>query len=299
MFAKPPSAEHFTLAFAPHPMMFKSLAGDNVLDQIRFAHDQGFTAWEHNPMAGETPRMQEEVGKLLQTLNMQMGVFVGYSDFERPTFAVNKPEYREEVLRQIKQSIKVAKRCGATHFTVVPGTIDQQSIHDKTWNKYGGPRLSQGYQLANTIGLLRECVTLLEPHNLTIVLEPLNWHANHGGVLLQRSDQAFAICRAVNSPACKILFDIYHQQITEGNLIPNINQCWEEIGYFQTGDTPGRKEPGTGEIHYANVLEHVHKRCVKEKKSFVFGMEHGNSLRGKAGEQAVIDAYRAIDPASN
>ena len=290
------SDKPFNIAFAPHPRMFKACAGDDVLDQIRFAHDQGFTAWEHNQMPNEEPVMQEKIGELLRDLKMRMGVFVAYGDFERPTFAVKKPEYRQQVLTKIKASIDVAKRCGATHFTVVPGTVDQQSIHDEKWNKYGGPRLAEGYQLANAIDLLRECSELLEPHKLTMVLEPLNWHANHGGVFLQRSDQAFAICRAVNSPSCKILFDIYHQQITEGNLIPNIDRCWHEIGYFQTGDNPGRKEPGTGEINYAKVCQHIHARSKNENKSFIFGMEHGNSRRGKEGEQAVIDAYRAIDP---
>jgi hydroxypyruvate isomerase len=290
------TAKPFTLKFAPHPRMFKASAGENVLDQIKFARDQGFTAWEHNSMPNEEPAMQEKIGQLLRDLKMQMGVFVAYADFERPTFAVKKPEYREQVITKIKASIEVAKRCGATHCTVVPGTIDQQSIHDPKWNKYGGPRLAEGYQFANVIDLLRECAEILEPHQLTMVLEPLNWHANHGGVFLQRSDQAYAICRAVNSPSCKILFDIYHQQITEGNLIPNINLCWSEIGYFQTGDNPGRKEPGTGEINYAKVCQQIHDRCVKENKSFVFGMEHGNSRPGKAGEQAVIAAYRAIDP---
>ena len=293
---RPTDRKPFKLAFAPHPRMFKAHAGDNVLDQIKFAHDQGFTAWEHNQMPNEAPAMQEKIGQLLRDLKMRMGVFVAYGDFERPTFAVKKPEYREQVLTKIKASIDIAKRCGATHCTVVPGTVDQQSIHDEKWNKYGGSRLAEGYQLANAIDLLRECSELLEPHMLTMVLEPLNWHANHGGVFLQRSDQAFAVCRAVNSPSCKILFDIYHQQITEGNLIPNIDQCWDEIGYFQTGDNPGRKEPGTGEIHYAKVCQHIHNRSQKENKSFILGMEHGNSKRGKEGEQAVIDAYRAIDP---
>ncbi|WP_255712604.1 hydroxypyruvate isomerase family protein [Rhodopirellula halodulae] len=276
--------------------MFKASAGPELLDQIRFAHDQGFTAWEHNPMATVEPKLQEKIGQLLRDLQMKMGVFVAYADFERPSFAVKKDEFREEVTSKIKAAIDVARRCGASHCTVVPGTIDQQSIHDPTWNKYGGSRLAEGYQFANAVDLLRECSELLEPHELTMVLEPLNWRANHGGVFLQRSDQAFAICRAVDSPSCKILFDIYHQQITEGNLIPNIDHCWNEIGYFQTGDNPGRKEPGTGEINYARVCQHIHDRCELENKSFVFGMEHGNSMRGKGGEQAVIDAYRLIDP---
>jgi hydroxypyruvate isomerase len=128
-----------------------------------------------------------------------------------------------------------------------------------------------------------------------MVLEPLNWYANHGGTFLRYSDQAYALCKAVNSPSCKILFDIYHQQITEGNLISNIDKSWDEIGYFQAGDNPGRKEPGTGEINYRNVFRHIHERSKKESKDLIIGMEHGNSIKGPEGDQAVIDAYRQAD----
>jgi len=289
-------ARPFRMNFAPHPGSFRASAGDDVLDQIRFAHDQGFTAWEHNRLPEETPQLQEQIGKLLSDLNMQMGVFVAYGDFQRPTFAVRKKEYRDTVLQSIKDSIAVAERVGAKYVTVVPGTVDQQYKDAEKWNNYGGPRLSEGYQTANVIDLLRECADILEPHNVVMVLEPLNWHANHGGLFLERSDQAYAICRAVNSPSCKILFDIYHQQITEGNLIPNIDMSWSEIAYFQAGDNPGRKEPGTGEINYGRVFQHIHDRAHKEGRDFIVGMEHGNSMKGKEGEQALIAAYRAVEP---
>lgn len=283
------------MAFAPHPGMFKVSGGKDVLDQIRFAHDQGFTAWEHNPMPNETPELQKQIGDLLEKLEMKMGVFVAYADFERPTFAVNKKEYRDEVLAKIKASIEIAKRCRAKFVTVVPGTVDQQFKDAEKWNKYGGGRLAEGYQLANVIELLRECSAILEPDEITMVLEPLNWKTNHGGVFLQRSDQAYALCKAVDSPSCKILFDIYHQQITEGNLIANIDQSWSEIAYFQSGDNPGRKEPGTGEINYKKVFQHIADKASEDKREFIVGMEHGNSQRGKEGETAVIDAYRKVD----
>ena len=286
----------FNMRFAPHKGMFSSIAGQDILDQIRFAHDMGFTAWEHNGMADEEPSMQEKIGDLLKQLDMKMGVFVAYASFDHPTFAVKKPEHRTEVISKIKAAVDVAKRCGAEFCTVVPGSVDQQSNRSDSWNKYGGARLAPGYQTANVIDLLRECSDLLEPHKIVMVLEPLNWYANHGGTFLQQSDQAFAICRAVNNPSCKILFDIYHQQITEGNLIPNIEMCWDEIGYFQAGDNPGRKEPGTGEIHYARVFEYIADRQSKEGKDFVIGMEHGNSIKGKKGAEAVIDAYRNVEP---
>ncbi|HEX2860766.1 MAG TPA: TIM barrel protein, partial [Lacunisphaera sp.] len=284
-------APRFKLGYGPHPGMFKAHAGDSIIDQIKFAADAGFTAWEDNGIAGRTPAEQEAIGRALADRKMQMGVFVAHASFDEPTFAVAKPEYREKVLASIRNAVEVAQRCSAKWFTVVPGSVDQQSDKTKEWNRYGGPRLAAGYQTANVIALLRECSAILEPHGLVMVLEPLNWHANHGGVFLQRSDQAYAVCKAVNSRSCKILFDIYHQQITEGNLIPNIDRCWDEIAYFQAGDNPGRKEPGTGEINYRNVFRHLHARGFKG----VVGMEHGNSLPGKAGEQAVINAYRDAD----
>jgi hydroxypyruvate isomerase len=99
------------------------------------------------------------------------------------------------------------------------------------------------------------------------------------------------ICKAVDSPSCKILFDIYHQQITEGNIIPNIDRAWDEIGYFQIGDNPGRFEPGTGEINYRNIFKHIYGK----DRTKIMGMEHYNSIEGKAGDQAVIEAYLGAD----
>ena len=126
---------------------------------------------------------------------------------------------------------------------------------------------------------------------MVMVIEPLNPWTNHSGMFLSRIPQAYEICRAVDSPAVKILDDLYHQQIAEGNLIPNIDKAWTEIAYFQMGDNPGRNEPGTGEINYRNVFKHIHAKGF----TGILGMEHGNSKGGREGERAVIDAYRAAD----
>ena len=285
----------FKLRFAPHPGSFKATVGGDVIDQINYCHDKGFTAIEYNGIKKETPEMQAKIGETLAKHDMQMGVFVAYANFAKPTFVNPKEDSTKDILNQIKESVDVAKRCNAKFMTVVPGSIDQP-LNQK--NTYGGPRLAEGYQLANVIDMLRRCAEILEPHNLVMVLEPLNWHANHGGAFLKDSDQAFAICRAVNSPSCKILFDIYHQQITEGNLITNINRSWSEISYFQAGDNPGRMEPGTGEINYKNVFKAIHDRATKEGKDFIIGMEHKNSIKGKEGDEALIAAYRAVDAGS-
>jgi len=285
--------EKFKLGYAPHPGMFRQLAGSDIIEQIKFCADQGFTAFEYNGLPNETPQMQEKIGQTLDSLDMQMGVFVAYGSFDRPTFARPQEDTTAEILQAMRDAVEIAKRVNAKWCTVVPGSVDQQygGEGNDNWNRYGGARLAEGYQTANVIDMLRRCVEVVEPSGLVLVLEPLNWYANHGGTFLQRSDQAYAICRAVNSPSCKILFDIYHQQITEGNLIPNIDLCWSEIAYFQSGDNPGRKEPYTGEINYRNVFQHLHQKGYEG----VIGMEHGNSVKGKEGERLVIERYRKAD----
>lgn len=285
------ASRDFQLKYAPHFNMFKESAGSDLVDQLKFAADHGFTAWEDNGMSGRSVEDQNRIAKAMSDLNMTMGVFVAFASFDEPVFAVKNKDKWDEVLNTIKSAVEVAKRVNAKWMTVVPGSVDQQAAGSGKWNRYGGPRLAEGYQTANVIELLKRCAAILEPHDQVMVLEPLNWHANHGGAFLVESDQAYALCKAVDSPSCKILFDIYHQQISEGNLIPNIDACWDEIAYFQAGDNPGRKEPGTGEINYLNVFKHIHQKGFDG----VVGMEHGNSQQGKPGEIAVIEAYRTVD----
>ncbi|WP_417389532.1 TIM barrel protein [Gimesia sp.] len=271
----------FQLKYGPHFGMFKNAAGNDPIDQLKFAADQGFTAWEDNGMKKKPKELQQQIADTMEKLNMQMGVFVAHGSIGKTTFTRKDKDVWDSVLKEIKESVEVAKRVNAKWMTVVPGNLDE------------GPRsrLAEGYQTANVIELLRRCADIFEPHGMVMVLEPLNWFANHGGVFLQGSPQAYALCKAVDSPSCKILFDIYHQQITEGNLIVNIDNSWDEIGYFQSGDNPGRKEPGTGEINYLNVFKHIHSKGFEG----IIGMEHGNSKPGKEGDLAVIEAYREVD----
>jgi hydroxypyruvate isomerase len=269
----------FRLGYAPHPGMFAHSAGDDIVAQLEFARDQGFTAWEDNGLAGRPVAEQERIGAALERLGMRMGVFVANfgTAFGKKSFANPTDEHRASFLADLKTSVEVAKRVHATWMTVVPGDLE--------------PRLERAQQDANAIAMLRAGAEVFEPHGLVMVLEPLNPWRDHPGMLLWKASQAYLWCKAVASPAVKILYDIYHQQISEGNLIPNLDACWDEIAYVQIGDNPGRNEPGTGEIHYRNVFAHLHAKGY----AGVLGMEHGNSRAGAEGEQAVIDAYRAAD----
>lgn len=268
----------FQLAYAPHFGMFQRSAGGDLIEQLRFMADEGFTALEDNGMAGRPVEQQEAIAREMARLEMRMGVFVvNMSTAWSPTLSTGKQEAREQFVSECRAAVEVAKRVNATWMTVVPGTLDS--------------RLELDYQNANVIEALRRGAEIFEPHNLVMVLEPLNHRRDHPGLFLSKISQAYMICRAVNSPACKILFDLYHQQISEGNLIPNIELAWQEIAYFQVGDNPGRNEPGTGEINYRNVFGHLHRRGFRG----IVGMEHGTSRPGAEGERGVIDAYREAD----
>ena len=269
----------FNLNYAPHFGMFKNNAGEDLIDQIQYMYDRGFRSLEDNGMKNRSISTQNKISSKMGSLGMDMGVFVAHKIYWRePNLTSGNKELQNEFVDNIKGSIAVAKRVGAQWMTVVPGYVDLSK--------------EKAYQTANVIDSLRRACELLEPQGLVMVLEPLNWWSNHAGQFLTEIPQAYEICRAVNSPSCKILFDIYHQQISEGNLIPNINKTWGEIGYFQIGDNPGRNEPTTGEINYKNVF-----KAIKDKKfKGILGMEHGNSRGGKRGEEAVIQAYRYTDP---
>jgi len=276
-FLKSTRQPKFKMKFAPHTGMFKEHAGDDPLDEIQFMADQGFTAFEDNYLKGREPSMQDKIGAKLAQLGMDMGVFVGGRVKDnKATLTTDDESIRAEFIKRIRASIEAGKRVNATCMTVLLGRLDlKQDI---------------GYQTANVIELLKRASDILEPHNLVMVLEPLNYF-NHPGLFLTKISQAYQICKAVDSPVCKILFDIYHQQIQEGNLIPNMEASWDEIGYFQIGDNPGRKEPTTGEINYKNVFRYIHEKGYRG----ILGMEHRNFYPGKEGEQAVIDAYRTVD----
>jgi hydroxypyruvate isomerase len=281
----------FKLAYAPHFGMFTQHAGNDLVAQLEFMAAEGFTALEDNGMKGRSVADQERIGSALARLNMRMGVFVAHTiDWNEPGLPSGRAEKIERFLTEVRESVDVAKRVNAKWMTVVPGRVDE--------------RRDAGFQTATLIDTLRKASAILEPHGLTMVLEMLNTRINHPGQFFTHTAQGYMICTAVNSPSCKLLYDMYHQQITEGNIIPNMNAAWDQIGYFQVGDNPGRNEPGTGEMNYRNIFRHIHSKGF----TGIVGMEHGNSIRAargapeaeqrevnRRGERAVIDAYVAAD----
>jgi len=271
------AAKKFKLKYAPSFGQFRQLAGNDLIDQLKFMADQGFSAMFDNGLMGKPVDVQEKIAKEMDRLDMTLGPFVLYADFGVKSFVTRDPEIRKMLIDRMKQGVECAKRVNAKWALVVPGHYDEG--------------LEWDYQTANVIENLKYCAEVVEPSGLVLVLEPLNAWTNHPGLFLTKIPQAYMICRSVDNPSVKIVNDIYHQQITEGNLIPNIDMAWSEIAAFHLGDNPGRNEPTTGEINYKNIFKHIHNKGYEG----VLCMEHGRSKRGKEGEMAVIEAYRACD----
>ncbi len=153
------------------------------------------------------------------------------------------PACREAFVAACHETIEVAHRLGT------------QTIIATVGNEQEG--MTRDAQHQSIIDGMAAVAKAGEDAGVTFVLEPLNTLVNHKGYYLWSSHEGFEICRAVASPAVKLLFDIYHQQIMEGNLIQNITENIDLIGHFHSADVPGRHEFGTGEIHYANVLRAI------------------------------------------
>jgi hydroxypyruvate isomerase len=265
----------FKMNYAPHDGMFSHHAGKDFVEQIKFMHDQGFRSIEDNGMLKRSKEEQDRIGATLARLNIVMGVFVvDGGDNWKTSLTTGKQEFKDNFVKTCKACVELAKRVNAKWMTVVPGFYDRG--------------LPIGIQTANVVDALRRGAEIFEPHNLVMVLEPLS---DTPDLFMRYSDQTYELCKAVNSPSCKILYDIYHMQRNEGNLITNMERCWDEIAYIQIGDNPGRKEPTTGEINYKNIFKYLHGKGYRG----VLGMEHGNAQPGKEGEIALIKAYREVD----
>lgn len=271
-----PSPAAFKLKYAPSLGMFEAHAGKNPVDQVKFCADQGFRAVFDNGLMNRPQAEQESIAREVERQSLEFGPFVAYADFSVKSFVTRDPAIRDMLKTRLAAAAECSRRTGARKALIVPGRFDES--------------LEWGYQTANVIDNLKWAAGICQPAGLMITIEPLNPH-DHPGLFLTKMPQAFQICRAVDSPSCKIVEDIYHQQITEGNIIPNIERCYEAIGSFHCGDTPGRKEPGTGELNYRMIF----KRLSEKGYSGAVCMEHGKSLSGKEGEKAVIAAYRACD----
>ena len=283
------STEAYKSKFSPNFGHLKeSTKGLSYPDKVKYFYDCGFRGMEDNGMPKRPIDVQEAIAKQMEKLGMEMGVFVAHAEWGNASMTGNRMDLKKRNIdkkasiefwaKKMKEAVEVAKRVNAKWCTVVPGLED--------------PTLEPEYQFANVAEHLKRCAEIVEKAGLTIVLEPLNIK-NHPSLWLKRIPQAYALCKAVGSPNVKILNDLYHQQITEGNLINNIDAAWDETAYIQVGDVPGRKEPTTGEINYKRVFQHLWDKGYRG----IIGMEHGQSDKTLEGDKKLLAAYRSVDVA--
>jgi len=239
-----------------------------VLDRMRKAAELGFPAIEFWTWQG---RPIEEMRALADELNLQISQFVGARD-DTP---LNRPEGHADFLKAIEASCQTAKKLNAKKMCVLVGQdvkgMSRRQMHD------------------NVITGLKLAAPIVEQHQVMIIIEPLNTRVNHPGYCLSKSEDAIRICREVDSPMVKINWDLYHLQIAEGDLCGHIREGLKagQIGYFQLADTPGRHEPGTGEIHYNRVLKEIYdlgyRGCI------------GLECRPRDGEETAAQRVAAAD----
>jgi hydroxypyruvate isomerase len=205
-------------------------------EKIKTVHELGFSAFE---FWGWWEKDLAAMSLVTQELGIQVGSMCAKN------IPLADPSRRAEFLVGLQESLAAAKLLGCPYLIVFSGD-----------DRIG---VSREEHIESIIDGLKASIPLLEGSAVTLILEPLNALLDHKGYFLNTSAEAARIVKSVNHDQIKFLFDVYHQQITEGNLIPNISQYFEQIGYFHIADHPGRFEPGTGEINYMNVLGAIQK----------------------------------------
>jgi len=263
----------FKLRYAPRIGLVPNLP---VPRQLEIYAENGFTAFEYNGLPQHSMQEVEAFRRKRDDLKMSMGVFVVNRGGWRPTAMPDKSGHAT-LLADVKRAIEIHRVMDNECATVTSGLQV--------------PHLSFAQQTNNCIEVLKRAAELVEKTKLVLVLEPLNHKVDHAGYFVVHSEHAGEIIGGVNHPQVKILFDMYHQQISEGNIINHFNMYWDFIGYFQIGDVPGRKEPYTGEMNYQNIFKAIHARGFKG----ILGGEHGLSVPGMPGLMKCFDAYRKAD----
>jgi hydroxypyruvate isomerase len=228
----------------------------NLEQMMAKVAEAGYKGFEFGNWRAQDPAV---ITGLKNKLGLECACLVGNRAVNPKGMTLVDPADREAFLAEIQASTEAAKRFESTRLVTLTGN-----------ELPGVPRESQHKSIVEG---LKRAHDVVAPHGVTLIVEPLNTLVNHQGYYLNHTPEAFEIMHEVASPNIKILFDIYHVQIMDGNLIDTIRKNIAYIGHFHVGDVPGRHEPGTGEINYTNVF-----RAIRETgfRDFV-AMEYGPS----------------------
>ena len=211
------------------------------LDRIKMAAEQGFDAvefwnWDNKDM----PAIKRAVEAA--------GIDVATFQSNRGGTLIN-PTHRENFIAGIKESLAMAKQMNTKKMFILTDELgDDRSV------KFQFPDLTEEEKYQSVFDGLKEIAPFAEAAGVTLVMEPLNNLVDHAGYWLKRSEVGFDLVQKINSPNIRLLFDIYHQQVTEGNIIEKLTHNLDAIGHVHVADVPGRHQPGTGELNFGNIL---------------------------------------------
>jgi len=248
-------------------------------DRFKAAKDSGVDCVDFWGWAGRDLAKIKDITKEYELTVSSMSICAESPEaaevFNKKRLLTRDPDAFEAFFKACEESIAAAKIVGAKSLIVTTGNTRSDDI-------------TRYEQHANIILMLKHVAPLLEESGVTLVLEPLNILCNHMGYFLASSYEAFEICNVVGSDNIKVLYDIYHQQITEGNLIPTIRKYFDQIGHFHVADVPGRHEPGTGEINYKNVFKAIEDLGYDK----YVGLEYSPTADSAATVKKVLDLCR-------
>lgn len=191
----------------------------------------------------------EKIAKVCQKVGIGVCAFNGDADY-----SLVDPSHKKEYVAFLEQSIKAAKVVGSPNLTIHSNALGDLGV---VVNHYDD--LSDTVKICSMYDMLVTCAQLAEKNEIHLNLEPLNIHVDHVGNYLETTQMAAEMVMLINSPNLKVLYDVYHMQINEGNLSENISKYWDQIGHIHVADTPGRHEPGTGEINYTYIFNLLEK----------------------------------------
>ena len=235
-FAQAAVSRGFKLSVRVEPL-FRNESLPAQMEKVAQAGYQGF---EFGNWRAADP---VQITQLKNKLGLECACLVGNRAVDPKGMTLVNPQDREGFLNEIKASSEAAKRFESTRLVTLTGNAI--------------PSLSREAQHKSIVEGLKAAHEIVAPRGITLIVEPLNTLVNHAGYYLDHTPESFAIMREVDSPNVKILYDIYHVQIMDGNLIASIRENIRHIGHFHVGDVPGRHEPGTGEINYRNVFRAI------------------------------------------
>jgi len=254
-FAEIPSDKPFAKVKLKMSAPIDFFPGKTPVEKLDAVAAWGLPAYEWLGASGDVDALRAKADSLGLVLSC-----MGGAGAIRPGGMVN-PDDHDKVVEQFKKNVEVAKKLNCTHLVGLSGNERDD--------------VSREQQTEFVIKCVKRLAPIAEENDVTLVMEALNPLVDHKGYFMTTTALTMEIIKAVNSPKVKMLFDIYHQQITEGNVIRNITENIDRIGHFHVADNPGRKEPGTGELNYKNIFKAI---AATNYKDFV-ALECGHSTK--------------------